>query len=66
VSVNKQVLDEDIDVRDRTLRFAWLQKRYAREWATPTVAMDDHTGKEEEADIVDLLVSRLSALKASM
>jgi hypothetical protein len=51
------------DVKDRTLRFAFSQKRFPKVWAAPTTAIDDETGKQQDVDIMDLLVARLQALK---
>lgn len=51
------------DIDDRKLRLAWLQRRFAREWAPPTTATDDETGAAKKIDVTELLIARLQALK---
>jgi hypothetical protein len=51
------------DIDDRKLRFAWLTKRFAREWSPPTAGVDDETGAPKQIDVSELLIARLQALK---
>jgi hypothetical protein len=51
------------DIDDRKLRFAWLQRRFAREWSPPTAGVDDETGAPKQIDVSELLIARLQALK---
>jgi hypothetical protein len=51
------------DIDDRKLRFAWLQRRFAREWSPPTAGVDDETGAPKQIDVTELLIARLQALK---
>lgn len=61
---NAKILDGRGSVKDRTLRFAWLQRRFAREWAPPAVGVDDETGAVKPIDnITEILIARLQALK---
>lgn len=61
VDEDGQLIPADID--DRKLRFAWLQRRFAREWAAPTTGVDDETGAPKKIDVTELLFARLQALK---
>jgi len=63
VGQHEKILDEDLDPKDRALRFAWLKARFSREWAAPSQAIDDTTGATTEVDAVNLLVERLTALR---
>jgi hypothetical protein len=51
------------DIDDRKLRFAWLQRRFAREWSPPVAGVDDETGAPKQIDVTELLIARLQALK---
>jgi hypothetical protein len=61
VTEDGDVLPADID--DRKLRFAWLQRRFARDWSPPTSGVDDETGAPKKIDVTELLIARLQMLK---
>ena len=62
VSEHKIILDGEVDVRDRDLRFKVHQRRFAKEWNNPATAIDDQTGEEVDADITAILLDRLAKL----
>lgn len=57
-----KIQDSEGDVRDRDLRFKVHSKRYAREWNSPAIAVDDTTGQEVKADLGALLADRIAAV----
>ena len=44
------------------LRFAWLGKRFPKEWGDPGISRDDKTGEETKVDLISSLMARLSPL----
>jgi hypothetical protein len=58
---NQQILRE----AKPELRFTWLTKRFAKEWADPGISKDDKTGEETKIDLVSALLDRLKPLQAS-
>lgn len=67
IDVNARILnagdiEEPTDIDDRKLVFAWLQRRFAREWAAPPTGTDDETGVVKKIDVTELLMDRLKML----
>lgn len=50
------------DVRDRELAFKVHQKRFARDYSTPLVSVDDETGEQTKIDVLDMLGQRLAQM----